>query len=148
MDENEMGDFDDEYDDFFSGLQREIQSAESQGLTRESMSSIDPASKPNVSKSPSLQSAQDIFGDQLTQELKEHGRNNIETQLSPASLQGFLLDEDNQVDDENRTTPRRMTAFEEEPENAAGPLDSTKGLRSMLEAMEHDARRDQRQQQA
>ena len=44
MDENEMGDFDDEYDDFFSGLQREIQSAESQGLTRESLSSIDPAS--------------------------------------------------------------------------------------------------------
>ena len=65
MDENEMGDFDDEYDDFFSGLQREIQSAESQGLARESMSSMDPASNQNVSKPPSLQSAQDIFGDQL-----------------------------------------------------------------------------------
>jgi len=41
-----------------------------------------------------------------------------------------------------------MTEFDEEPENADNMLDSTKGLRGMLEAMEQDQRRDQRQQNA
>ena len=50
---NEIGEIDDEYDDFFSGLQREIQSAESQGLiSHELMTSIGPASTSKDIQSP------------------------------------------------------------------------------------------------
>jgi len=67
--------------------------------------------------------------------LGERGRSSLEEELSPSAFDPFLQDEDNQVDEENRKTPRRMTAYAEEAANSGGMLDSTKGLLGMLDAM-------------
>ena len=75
-------------------------------------------------------SGNDIFGDQLGNPMA-------------SSLEGFLLEDDSpEVDDENRKTPRKSSAFDDQITSNTG-LDSTSGLRGMLQAMEQDKKRDQ-----